>query len=222
MTVPPKTPENLADLERAIVLLGARAKGPHQAPPRGARQPGGRLPRCRGRHQLEGVAQAPARRRVLLLGVVECDGVGRTLVRVSRHCLDSDRPPGSLSLKTILVHLAFSRTVRTLKEPRAQRPPAQDTLIGDQRSQRGQELSLLPVCFSARFRFTQRQSAGIARTVSPPVTWTAYAETQASIGSSMVGVTLGPAVALRREGPIPPAEPPATSSVVATEVAFGT
>lgn len=28
MSVPPKTPENLADLERAIVLLGSRTKGP--------------------------------------------------------------------------------------------------------------------------------------------------------------------------------------------------
>lgn len=34
MTVPPKTPENLADLERAIVLLGARAKGPLTKPRR--------------------------------------------------------------------------------------------------------------------------------------------------------------------------------------------
>lgn len=28
MSVPPKTPESLAELERAIILLGSRAKGP--------------------------------------------------------------------------------------------------------------------------------------------------------------------------------------------------
>ena len=34
MSVPPKTPESLAELERAIILLGSRAKGPLTKPRR--------------------------------------------------------------------------------------------------------------------------------------------------------------------------------------------